>query len=521
MPNWEYKVITSGPLGFASPQLLEQHLNQLGRDAWEIVHFQTRPENPLAFHGLVRRPVARDWSVEAAPAAALTPGAAPMAVPMPPEEKTVEGPSAAELRAAAEERRESLLAREESLRPLRSDEEDADVFEEEELPTFFEAIRPHLHKNQRGPGLATSVDQLARKLEQDEADFAGALKECGFTIPQEANEAPAYLEYDGDLYWLNLNARGQLWINARPKPRPAFRTVPGRKLAAEEIPETEASIPESGNRKPDSEQQEVMPERQSSGQSGIRSPQSEITAQAPLPSGVALLDRLRPMMRRSRRGSGLSGSVSFLARALKTGAAQLEAAFAELGLTQPAGGGEPVFVEIDGFTYWLDRDKNGQTWINCRKGGRKSEVGSPRSEVGSQHAEAGGPQAELLLAATAANSDPRTPHPKPQIASPLSAVRLLLKETKRGGYAAEIGRLAGELGRTGEELLATLTAAGLKVPEKAREKPLFAEHAGEIFWLNRNARGELWLNAKASKYTEKSEDGEDAASKPARRGRRR
>jgi hypothetical protein len=43
----------------------------------------------------------------------------------------------------------------------------------------------------------------------------------------------------------------------------------------------------------------------------------------------------------------------------------------------------------------------------------------------------------------------------------------------------------------------------LKVPEKAREKPVFAEHAGEIFWLNRNAKGELWLNAKASKFADK------------------
>jgi hypothetical protein len=29
------------------------------------------------------------------------------------------------------------------------------------------------------------------------------------------------------------------------------------------------------------------------------------------------------------------------------------------------------------------------------------------------------------------------------------------------------------------------------------------EHTGEILWLNRNAKGELWLNAKASKLAEK------------------
>ncbi len=88
-------------------------------------------------------------------------------------------------------------------------------------------------------------------------------------------------------------------------------------------------------------------------------------------------------------------------------------------------------------------------------------------------------------------------------------MRLLLKETRRGGVAAEVGRLAGQLDRTVEDFLGVLVGAGLKVPEKAREKPVFAEHAGEIFWLNRNAKGELWLNAKASKFAGKEADDEE------------
>ena len=116
---------------------------------------------------------------------------------------------------------------------------------------------------------------------------------------------------------------------------------------------------------------------------------------------------------------------------------------------------------------------------------------------------------------------------------PLAAVRLLLRETKRGGVAAEVGRLAGFLGKNVEDMLATLVRTGLKVPEKAREKPVFVEHAGEILWLNRNAKGELWLNAKASKFAEKSGDeepsgesetpaeGEAAAGTRGRRPRRR
>jgi hypothetical protein len=65
-------------------------------------------------------------------------------------------------------------------------------------------------------------------------------------------------------------------------------------------------------------------------------------------------------------------------------------------------------------------------------------------------------------------------------------------------------------------LLAVLVGVGLKVPVKAREKPTFVEYAGEIFWLNRNARGELWLNAKASKFAEKAGDA-GATRRPARR----
>ena len=52
----------------------------------------------------------------------------------------------------------------------------------------------------------------------------------------------------------------------------------------------------------------------------------------------------------------------------------------------------------------------------------------------------------------------------------------------------------------------TLVGAGLRVPEKSREKPVFVEHAGEILWLNRNAKGQLWLNARESKFAEKSQD---------------
>ena len=54
------------------------------------------------------------------------------------------------------------------------------------------------------------------------------------------------------------------------------------------------------------------------------------------------------------------------------------------------------------------------------------------------------------------------------------------------------------------------------MPEKAREKPVFVEHAGEIFWLNLNGKGELWLNAKVSKYSggEKGDSGAHKGRRP-------
>jgi len=81
MALWEYKVITSGLHGFASPSLLEAHLNALGKDEWEIINFQTLPNNPLAFNGLARRSTTRDW---APPETTVVTAPKPMAWEQPP-----------------------------------------------------------------------------------------------------------------------------------------------------------------------------------------------------------------------------------------------------------------------------------------------------------------------------------------------------------------------------------------------------------------------------------------------------
>ena len=51
MSVWEYKVISSGKGGFATPALMESFLNQLGKDEWEIIHFATPRKGPWEWGG--------------------------------------------------------------------------------------------------------------------------------------------------------------------------------------------------------------------------------------------------------------------------------------------------------------------------------------------------------------------------------------------------------------------------------------------------------------------------------------
>jgi hypothetical protein len=505
MSVWEYKVITSGKGGFATPALMESFLNQLGRDEWEILDFRQAPENPLAFTGLARRPTQRDWTLEDAVAAAARTEADKLRAEF---EAKFKGNAP-----AADERVESVAgdekaASEEGFRKVRDTERDLDpdapdddgerdewdkLTTEDELPTFFEAIRPHMRRNQRGPGLSVGVDHLARRWELTEDEVISALKECGFVIPEDEDAKPECLEYEGDLYWVNVNRRGERWINTKEKPRAAFRIVKGSRPA--ESPGGEGE----GEAAPTADPRPADSGRQQSGRARYRD--SGPSNAGPLPSGQELLERIRPLMRRSRRGPGGSGSIGFLSRALKCSEADLGAGFAALGLKAPETQGEkPAFVEVGDSLWWLNQDQRGGVWINERdkRDARDGEEGA--------ESEATAPN-EPLNAGTA--------EAEPAGGSPLAALRLLLKRTKTGSHSGETGKLAATLGKSPEELLAALTAAGLHVPEKARAKPVFVEHAGEIYWLNLNSKGELWLNAKASKYAKGEPDHGEEAPEPA------
>jgi hypothetical protein len=518
MAVWEYKFITSGKGGFATPVLLESFLNQLGKEEWEIIRFQSPADNPLAFTGLARRPTQRDWTLEDAVATAARAEADKLRAEFAAKFKEGAG-------APAEEKAESIAAEtaasDDGLRKLRDTESDLDpdaaeeseepnewdqLAKEDELPTFFEALRPHLRRNQRGPGLSVGVDYLAKKWQLTEKELVGALKECGLNVPEDEDAEPAYVEYDGDLFWVNMNRRGELWINTKEKPRPAFRVVQGKPVDSGEV-----ESPEAGGQEPSA--QAAQGKQDDGGRRPERrnrrsdAPSAEAAGAGepgqPLPAGPALLDRIGPLMRRNRRGAGISGSTSFLARALKCTEADLVAAFNGLGLSLPADpDAKPVVVEIGDGAWWLNQDQRGGVWINGRE----------KSGEAAQQAEDGSPAPD-----GAGRGPGEEPAASSAAAAQLAAVRLLLKPTKTGAFADEAGRLAEALGKSREDFLAAMVAAGLKLPEKAREKPVFVEHAGEIFWLNKSAKDELWLNAKPSKYSDHGGERRGSRSR-ARRG---
>ncbi|MBA4137218.1 MAG: hypothetical protein C0518_07870 [Opitutus sp.] len=566
MSNWEYKVITSGKGGFASPALLEKFLNDLGQEGWEIINFHTQPDNLLAFTGLVRRTTQRDWTLEDAAAAAARAEADKLRAEFEAKFKAGSSQSAAQ---AAEDAADVFLAEEKPgaddgfRRPVdTSRDQDPDAPEDEngekddweklaaedELPTFFDALRPHMRRNQRGPGMSVGTDYLAKKWKMEEADIKGALVECGLQIPADENAKPVYVEFEGDLYWVNINRRGEIWINTREKPEPVFRIAQGKRLTDEEAPQ---EMPSSGGgshaeqREPRrDERRDERRERREERSRDAKTPGGDAgapgeggsapTPQAQAPSSSAprtFLDKVRGMMRRNRRGHGWSGSFGYLTKALKTDDAGLLAQLAEVGLKLKEDGAEkPLFHEENGFLYWMDKNHRGEIWINTRKSRGQGDTGTGEQgdEGGESESNAGAPreaagQSEAIAAPALAQPGDLPPIINSGAAAAarvpagaLEAVRLLLQPKKRGdGFAAKIDDLAQQLDRPAIEILEALVAAGLNIPDDTKTKPTFGEHNGEIFWLNRNAKGELWLNAKDSKAKrarsrKKSDDGSDA-----------
>jgi hypothetical protein len=505
MSVWEYKVITSGKGGFATPALMETFLNQLGKEEWEIVAFRAQPDNLLAFSGLARRSTQRDWTLEDAVAKAAKDEADKLRA-----EFEAKFKGSGSQGAVHEEKQEVQVSHnpevDDGLRRVRDTEKDHDpeateqegevdewdkLQKEDELPTFFEALEPLMRRNQRGSGLSAGVDFLAKKWNISEDDVKGALKECGFSIPDDEDTKPAYVEYDGDLYWVNVNRRGEYWVNTKEKPRPVFRIVQGTAVQPEPEPavaEVKHIEPIAAKKiaepKPNHEVVKAEAEQHVESKKEHKNTAEQKPSGKKLPEGQALLDSVKPHMRRNRVGPGWGGSFQFLSRALRCKEADLLEAFNAFNLT-PAQSVDtpPNEVELDGHFWWLSKDQRGGTWINAREGVKTTGT----SEV------AQAPEVVPVV-------EVKQPVAVKEQAPVLSALRLLLKVTKTGTFSAETGRLAQSLSKSKDELMDALLQAGLKLPAKVKDKPIFVEHAGEIFWINKNAKSEFWLNAKATKF---------------------
>ncbi|MCC5024268.1 MAG: hypothetical protein J6386_16410 [Candidatus Synoicihabitans palmerolidicus] len=536
MAIWEYKVISSGKGGFATPQLLENFLNQLGKDEWEIIDYRPGTDNALAFTGLASRGTQRDWTLEAATAAQAKIDEERRRT----EEQTMRDEAVVKHGSMRDERLRTLcdterdddpeaLAEEAAAADDLTDWEDIDL--DDDLPNLFDALKPHLRRNQRGPGGAVAIDYLARRWDQEPADMVGALIECGFSVPKSGDDAPDYFEFEGDLFWLNCNNRGQLCINVREKPRPRFKPATMRKLVADDPASEELRAEFEGEQEKKRAAQTEREAREVERAARRAAVEAEANNPGdPLPEGLEMLEVLKPKMRRNRRGPGMSGTISFLAKALRHKDEVLLEALATIGLTLEEGeDGNPAFLEVGDELFWLQKGNRGGVWINCRDQDRekrrrqreeRDDTGESKDAVKSEdsaeksdsdvdaktEAEAPVPVAEPAVkevtAPVAVPSEVQAdPAPIQFVRGPkaLPALRLLLKPKTRGtGASAEIGALARKLDRAAVEILEVLVKAGLSVPDDAKEKPTFVELGEEILWINRNAKDEsLWLNAKA------------------------
>lgn len=445
MSLWEYKHITSGPHGFATPALLESYLNQLGKDEWEIISYQTLPNNPLAFNGVARRTTLRDWTLETAAAAAAKVEADKIRAEF---AAKFQGntPSAG---ADTTEKPASIIAEtaapEDGLRKLRDTERDNDPDAADEgddwdnwdnldddLPTFFEAIKPHLRKNQRGPGQSVGISFLAKRWEQTEGDLINALKECGFVIPETEDAPPEHLEFEGELYWLNLNNRHELFLNTREKPRPVFRVAQAKKLdpadpaAAVLADEATAALAEKTKRETERLAREAE-------QAARRAEHEARRAAAQAAREAAQAERAAAPAS-SEPGPGTASPSA----AADTTADTTEAGAATAG-----------------------------------------ELGS----VSAPAPKAGAPKPEIAAG------------PLPEGEELLAAIRAQMRRNRRGpGYSGSTSYLARAFKHSEADLVAALAALGLLVPENANDKPVKTTIGGYVYWLNKDSRGGIWIN---------------------------
>jgi hypothetical protein len=245
------------------------------------------------------------------------------------------------------------------------------------------------------------------------------------------------VDYDGDLYWVNINRRGELWVNTKEKSRPVFRTVQAR---GSRRPRRPAAEPEAAQARG-----EADPRQRKPGGATSRRPIRAPGARASGGPGPPRQDP--PLMRKNRREPGGSGSMSFLSRALKCSERRSSSAFTAMGLSPGAGGRSAGLRRDRGRDLVAQQGQPRRIWINAR--------------------EKRGEEAPRLPGGAAAGAAPDSGGPAP--GNVLAAVRLLLKETKTGSVAAPVGApwRATSASRSTSSRRAHLV--GLRCPRSPRE----------------------------------------------------
>ncbi|MDR1011889.1 MAG: DUF4177 domain-containing protein, partial [Opitutaceae bacterium] len=509
MAFWEYKVITSGIHGFATPALLESYLNTLGKDEWEVVNYQPSPTNPLAFTGLVRRTTQRDWLP---PAAATSPQQQPHTPdhkphaggannPPHPESATDDTPAparASEILTGSQRQSDPLKSETPpppagAIRPVRDTERDLDpealaeedddnndatntdnatnnnnantdsasattitdddewdiLDTDDDLPTFFDALKPHMRGNLKGPGQSVGVDYLVKRWNLREAEVLGALKECGLTIPETEGADPEYFEFEDDLFWVNRNNRGQFFINTREKPRPIFRTVTATPLSPDD------------------------------------------PAYAELATGRAE-EKNRVEKRNAEYAAMQAAAAARAEEAARRRAAQQTAAATAKDNTEahPAADTTPAAATPAADTTAPAADTTLTTNTT------PATVVAPATAAPA----AAAPTAESAPAADPAPEIAPPPTGAPGETTILDHIRPMMRRNRHGpNYSGSIGFLARALGIADDDLATRLIELGLPIPAVPGEKPTFVEINAVLYWLNKDNRGNIWINARENK----------------------
>jgi hypothetical protein len=214
------------------------------------------------------------------------------------------------------------------------------------------------------------VDYLAKKWDISEAEVIGALKECGLEIPEDEDaKVTCTWTTTATSYWVNVNRRGELWVNTKEKSRPVFRTVQadaGRARGGAGPAEPRAgrsAKPRAKARRRPSQEATRRPPR--------RFPRARAPRQDPAPHaqeppragrlGQHELPFPRPQV---QRGGACR-------RVRRDGA-----------LAPRPPGDPPVFVEIGDESWWLNKDSRGGIWINAREKRADEAPGAPLQAPG-------------------------------------------------------------------------------------------------------------------------------------------